>query len=154
MSLPIFLNQVSTVGQWMTGTLSLVSLEVTVFALIVWLILRLVRFRSAKVREGFWLTVLFKMVFSLFLAWPISWFIIPGQRATSEDILATSAPPVEQITQQPDNGTSAVIPLTETSTPSQVEHSRNGAVLLVDEVAWWHHLNWRDSPYCGRSDAG
>jgi len=58
MNFQVFLDKLSTVGQWMSHSLLLVSLEVTAFAMIVWIILRVVRFRSAKVRQAFWLIVL------------------------------------------------------------------------------------------------
>lgn len=137
MSFLVFLNKLSTVGQWITGKMLLVSLEVTAFALIVWIILRVVRFRSARVREAFWLIVLFKMVFSLFIGLPISLSFISDQSVTSEQILEFSTPPVEQDIQPPQSTASSPSMLsTESSKLPQADY-------LADEMAWWQQLNWR-----------
>jgi hypothetical protein len=92
-------DKLSTFGQWMSGKLLLVSLEVTAYALIIWIILRVIRFRSAKVREAFWLTVLFKMVFSLFIALPISFSISSQSRmpSGSEQILNLPLVPLNRL---------------------------------------------------------
>ncbi|MBM3236887.1 DUF4159 domain-containing protein [Candidatus Poribacteria bacterium] len=140
MSFPMFADKLSIVGQWMSGKLSLVSLEVTAYALIVWIILRVVRFRSAKVREIFWLIVLFKMVFSLFIALPIS-FSISSQRLTSKQILKSSARPAEQAIRQPQIGSASATSSTQAYRPSR--WFAGSRVFSVDEMALWRQINWQ-----------
>jgi beta-lactamase regulating signal transducer with metallopeptidase domain len=107
------------IGGWMSSRLLLVSLEVALFALIVWVVLRFVHFRSARVRGAIWLTVLLKMVFSLFVALPISPSFIPNQDVARQQVLDSSAPLAEQ------------------NIPGS-----HGASSL-DEVALWRRLNWQ-----------
>ena len=132
MSLLIFTDKLSTVGQWMSSKLLLVSIEVIVFTLIVWIIHRVVRFRSARVREAFWLIVLFKMVLSLFIALPISLSFISVQNTTKQHILQSSAPLVEPNIR----ASSPQVSLTEASKQSQ-------GVSLADKVSWLRQLNWQ-----------
>lgn len=72
MSLAALLNKLYFVGEWMSSRLLVVSLEVMIFALIIWLLLRVARFRSARIRGIIWLVVMLKISFSLFIVLPIS----------------------------------------------------------------------------------
>ena len=80
----ILQSKLSIIGGWMSGRLLLVSLEVALFALVVWVVLRFAHFRSARVRGAIWLTVLLKMVFSLFVAFPVSFSLIPNQEIAKQ----------------------------------------------------------------------
>lgn len=112
-------SKLSIIGGWMGGRLLLVSLEVALFALVVWVVLRFAHFRSARVRGAIWLTVLLKIVFSLFVALPISFSFIPGQDIAKQRALESSAPLVEE----------------------NIRASQGGSSL--DEVAQWRQLNWQ-----------
>ena len=115
----ILQSKLSIIGGWMSGRLLLVSLEVALFALVVWVVLRFAHFGSARVRGAIWLTVLLKIVFSLFVALPISFSFIPGQDIAKQRALESSAPLVEE----------------------NIRASQGASSL--DEVAQWRQLNWQ-----------
>jgi len=147
MTFSVLLNGLDAMGQWMSGKLIFVSLEVAAFAMIVWMILRIFRFRSAKVREAFWLTVLLKPLAAILIAWPISWSFISGGGVISEPTLASSSQLIEPQADvqgfNPRMNSKQVIqpvPVSDVSAASSIasESSHN-------EIPWWRKFNLQQS---------
>lgn len=147
---PVLQNGLDAVGGWMSGKLVFVSLEVAAFALIVWMILRIVRFRSAKVREAFWLTVLLKPLVAILIAWPISWAFISGRGVIPESTLTSSVPLIEQQAEM-QGGNSRMnseqviqpMPASDVATEPLIASEPSHTVLTADEISWWQQFNWK-----------
>ncbi|MBC8236356.1 hypothetical protein H8E77_42965 [bacterium] len=140
MTFSVLLNGLDAMGQWMSGKLIFVSLEVAAFALIVWMILRIVRFRSAKVREAFWLTVLLKPLAAILIAWPISFSFISGGGIIPELTLTSSSSLIEPQVHQLGEQVIQPVTVSEISAASSIasESSHN-------EIPWWRRFNLQQS---------